>query len=65
MILTELQKQQARCRQILENALEIGPAGAFLATMLRASITRAEKAAAAGDLGEMVAACKDLQGYSE
>lgn len=61
----ELPRQQARCREILENAREIGPAGAFLATMLRASLANAEKAAAAGDLGAMVAACKDLQGYSE
>lgn len=36
-----------------------------MAAMLRASLGRAEKAAASGDLAEMIAACKDLQGYSE
>ncbi len=61
----ELPRQQERCRNILESALEIGPPGAFLAAMLRASLGRAEKAAASGDLAEMIAACKDLQGYSE
>jgi len=60
----ELPRQQARCRTILEQALKIGPWGAFLAASLRASLARAEKASAAGDLAEMVA-CKELQDYSE
>ena len=61
----ELPRQQERCRCILESALEIGPAGSFLAAMLRASLGRAERAAADGDVAAMVAACIDLQGYSE
>lgn len=40
----ELPRQQARCREILENTLKIGAAGEFLAAMLRASLAKAEKA---------------------
>lgn len=61
----ELPRQQARCRGILENALSIGAPGAFLVAMLRVSLANAEQAAAAGDIGAMVAACADLQGYEE
>lgn len=61
----ELPAQQARCRQILERALAIGPAGTFLAMMLRASLARAERAAAEGDLAEMIVALNDLQSYNE
>lgn len=61
----ELPRQQERCRGILETALEIGPPGAFLVAMLRASLGRAEKAAATGDVVEMFRACADLKGYSE
>jgi hypothetical protein len=60
----ELPLQQERCREILENVLEIGAPGEFLATMLRASLSNAEKSAAACDLAAMVIACKDLQSYS-
>ena len=61
----ELPRQQARCRDILENALSIGAPGALLVAILRVSLANAEKAAAAGDIGAMVAACADLQGYKE
>jgi hypothetical protein len=60
-----LPAQQARCREILEHALEIGQAGAFLAEMLRQSLARAERAAADGDLPAMIRALNDLQAYSE
>jgi energy-coupling factor transporter ATP-binding protein EcfA2 len=60
-----LPAQQARCREILERAVAIGPSGAFLAAMLRQSLTRAERAAAAGDLPAMIRALNDLQAYSE
>ena len=60
-----LPAQQARCREILERALEIGPAGAFLAEMLRQSLVRAERAAAEGDLPAMIRALNELQAYSE
>lgn len=61
----ELPRQQERCRAILEAALEIGPAGLFLAAMLRQSLQRAEQAAASGDVAAMAQACADLQGYKE
>lgn len=61
----DLPAQQARCREILEHALKIGPAGTFLATILRASLARAERAAAEGDLVQMIRALEDLRSYSE
>lgn len=60
-----LPAQQARCREILEHAVAIGQAGAFLAAMLRQSLARAERAAADGDLPAMIRALNDLQAYSE
>lgn len=60
----ELPRQQARCRRMLEDVLEIGPSGAILAMMLRDSIAAAERAAAEGDIVAMLAACKDLQEYT-
>ena len=61
----ELPRQQARCRMILENALEIGPAGQFLVMFLRQSLANAEKAAAEGDVIAMLGACQELQEYKE
>jgi len=60
-----LPREQARCRTILEHALEIGPAGAFLVAILRQSLARAERAAAEGDLGAMIVALNDLRSYEE
>lgn len=60
-----LPREQARCRTILEHAMEIGPPGAFLVAILRRSLALAERAAAEGDLGAMIAALNDLQSYSE
>lgn len=57
--------EQARCREILEHAAEIGPAGRFLRTMLNASLTRAEQAAASGDVVRMLHAYHDLAHYKE
>jgi hypothetical protein len=61
----ELPRQQERCREILQNAISIGPPGEFLVAMLRLSLRAAEQAAAAGDVAAMVTACKDLQSYKE
>ena len=61
----ELPRQQERCRELLEIYNSIGPAGAFAAYMIKDSLSKAEKAASSGDLASMVAACKDLQSYSE
>ena len=57
--------EQARCREILEHAIEIGPAGSFLAAILRQSLARADRAAADGDVILMLQAVADLRGYSE
>lgn len=57
--------EQERCRTILEHALEIGPAGDFLAASLRADLKKAEVAAAAGDTVEMVRAYQALKDYKE
>ena len=56
--------EQARCREILEHAIEIGPAGSFLAAILRQSLARAARAAADGDVVLMLQAVEDLRGYS-
>ena len=61
----ELQRQQARCRQMLEDCIEIGPSGAFLAAMLRLSLAKAEKASAEGNVIAMLGACQELQEYKE
>ena len=60
-----LPSQQARCRGILENAVEIGHPGLFLAAMLRVSLARAERAAVSGDVVEMIEAFQDLSTYKE
>jgi hypothetical protein len=60
-----LPREQARCRTILEHAVEIGPPGAFLVAILRQSLARAERAAAEGDLGAMIVALNDLRSYEE
>lgn len=57
--------EQARCREILEHAIEIGPAGSYLAAILRQSLARAERAAVDGDVVLMIQAVTDLRGYSE
>ena len=57
-------KQQAMCRRILESYIEIGPAGAFAAGMIRAVLKEADEAAVSGDLVRMIRAyqaMKDVQ----
>jgi hypothetical protein len=44
---------------------EIGPAGIFAITMMRASLDRATRATASGDILDMMECLVDLQGYSE
>ena len=60
-----LPREIARVSTIREHAREIGPAGGFLVAMTTASIDRAVKAAASGDVVAMLRALKDLQEYSE
>jgi hypothetical protein len=60
-----LPREQARCRELLERYIEIGPPGAFAAMMIRQSLARAEKAAISGDVVEMLRAHEDLKGFKE
>ena len=57
----ELPRQQARCRQMLEHVLEIGPEGAILAMFLCQSLAKAERAAAEGDVIARLGACQESQ----
>ena len=41
------------------------PTGIFAATMMRASLAKAEKASAAGDLSAMIAAYEEMKGFKE
>lgn len=61
----ELPQQQARCREIQSHAREIGSPGAFLVAMLEVSLRAAERAAASGDVVEMLRATQDLRSYQE
>ncbi len=57
-----LQAQMNRCRELIKQYESIGPAGAFGKMMIQADIKRGESAIASGDIGEMVKACKSLEG---
>lgn len=54
--------EQQRGRDLLR-LYDATPTGVFAATMMRQSLARAERAAAAGDVVAMLAAYKDLQGF--
>ena len=60
-----LPAEQARCREILEHAIEIGAPATFLITCLRRSLAHAERAAATGDVVAMLSALNDLRSYKE
>jgi hypothetical protein len=55
----------ARVTKILGYYQEIGPAGAFGVMMIRASLDRATRALASGDIGLMLVCLNDLKEYSE
>lgn len=57
--------EQARCRKILEHAVEIGYPGIFLAAMLRHDLALAEAAAASGDVVGMLRAYEELKNYGK
>lgn len=57
--------EQERCRMIQGYAREIGASGAFLVAMIGVSLSRAERAAAAGDVVAMTEALADLRSYKE
>lgn len=58
-----LPKEQARVREILGLYKEIGPAGAFGAAMIEASLRKADAAVMSGDLIAMIDAYNDLKEY--
>lgn len=58
-------KQCQRVREIVPLYEEIGPAGVFGATMLKAAITEGEAALASGDVVRMLAAYKSLEDCKE
>ncbi|OTP79434.1 hypothetical protein [Caballeronia sordidicola] len=55
----------ARVTEILGHYQQIGPAGAFGVMMIKASLDRATRALAGGDIGAMLVAVNDLKEYSE
>lgn len=57
-----LLRQMNRCRELIKHYDEIGPAGTFGKTMIEQDIKNAEKAMGGGDLVEMIAAYKALEG---
>jgi len=57
-----LPKEQARCRELLVAYREIGPSGAFGATMIEAALRRADEATISGDGVAMIQAYKELKG---
>ena len=59
-----LSREIARCTELLQAYKEIGPAGAFAHTMISQEIERAQKAMGSGDIVEMMAALKALEGCS-
>lgn len=58
-------KQQARCREMLKAANEIGAPGAFLAMQLEATLKEADQAAIAGDLPRMIIVFEEMKGFKE
>jgi hypothetical protein len=58
-----LPEQQARCRELLEQYVEIGPAGAFGAAMIRQALAKAERASISGDVIEMIRAHEELKSF--
>jgi len=54
----------ARVTKILGYYQEIGPAGAFGVMYIRASLDRATRALASGDIGLMLVCLNDLKEYS-
>ena len=60
----ELPKEMARVRDVLMPQYQsIGPAGGFALAMMRASLDRATRALAEGDLPAMIAAYQELKDF--
>jgi hypothetical protein len=60
-----LPKELARARMIQGYAKEIGPAGAFMVTMIEQDIRAAEKAMLEGDIAGMIRAYQSLKEIKE
>jgi hypothetical protein len=60
-----LPREQARVRALIGMYREIGPSGTFAIMMMEQALSRAEKAAAEGDIAAMIRAQKDLEGFTE
>lgn len=61
---TELPKLMSKVRdEILPMYLEIGPAGAFAALMMRRDLDAAQRAMMEGDVVAMLRAYESLRGY--
>lgn len=58
-----LPEEIARVTGLIPIYAEIGPPGAFAVAMMRASLSRATTALAAGEIAEMIACHEDLKGY--
>lgn len=58
----EYPKEQARCRELLEQYKAISSAGSFGVVVLNETISEAEEAAVSGDLPRMLKAFVAMQG---
>jgi len=56
-------KAQKRVRKLIKQYKEIGPPGRFAIMMMERSLDDAEKAAASGNVIDMIRAYNDLRGY--
>lgn len=56
-----LPKEQARCRKLLGDYKEIGPAGVIGATLIEQKLQDAERAASSGDVVAMLRAYEALK----
>ena len=55
--------EQERCRELLGSYKEIGPAGAFGATMIALALKRTEEAVMMGDTVGMLRCYEELKGF--
>lgn len=56
-----IQREQNRVRELIPLYVEIGPAGAIGAALMRAAVDQGDKAIASGDVLKMLRAYKDLE----
>ncbi len=59
-----LPEEQARCRELLIQYKEIGPAGNFAAIMIEQDLKNADEAVISGDIVAMMRAYQALKGCS-